>query len=231
MKNTPDGVVIHIEGAADRLPAFRDRLEHQLPPAAEIHALTVENAEAEDLARFSIRTSERIDDAIGRTAAQPIRVVITPDLSVCPTCLGEFGSDDDRRHGFALSGCTDCGPRFSIQTAAPFDRERTTMVDFPPCPDCLNEYADPSDRRFHAQNIACPRCGPRIRLEMRGDLIAIVDRTYPGAGCTDLPVIEEASRLLQNGKILAVKGVGRIPPDLRRDIGMGRPHPSSAQTP
>ena len=137
-----------------------------------------------------------------------VRAVITPDLAVCPACLAEFDSDDDRRHGFALSGCTDCGPRFSFQTSAPFDRERTTMVDFPPCPECLREYTDPSDRRFHAQNIACPRCGPRIHLEMSGDSGAMPHSGYPSANSTDLPVLEQASCLLRDGKILAVKGVG-----------------------
>ncbi len=208
VKNTPEGVVIHVEGPRDRLALFRQRVVREIPPAAEIHAITVEEWQAKGCVGFSIRQSERVDDAGGTGAIPHVRVVITPDLASCPTCLGEFDSADDRRHGFALSGCTDCGPRFSFQTAAPFDRERTTMVDFPPCPECLREYTDPADRRFHAQNIACPRCGPRIRLEMSGDSGAMPHSGYPGACVTDLPVLEQASGLLRDGKILAVKGVG-----------------------
>ena len=81
------------------------------------------------------------------------------------------------------------------------------MVDFRPWPECLREYTDPSDRRFHAQNIACPRCGPRIRLEMSSDSGAMPHSGYPSANSTDLPVLEQASCLLRDGKILAVKGV------------------------
>ena len=169
----------------------------EIPPAAEIHAVNVATEPWEGCAGFSIRPSERIDDAGGVGATPQIHVVITPDLAACPACLAEFDSDDDRRHGFALSGCTDCGPRFSIQTSAPFDRERTTMVDFPPCPECLREYTDTADRRFHAQNIACPRCGPRIRLELRGDLVATSHAEYPGPDSTDLPILEQASRVLR----------------------------------
>ena len=208
VRNTPDGVVIHLEGPVDRLAAFRERVVREIPPAAEIHAITVEEEPGEGCVGFSIRPSERVKDAAGAGAMPQVRVVITPDLAVCPACLAEFDSDDDRRHGFALSGCTDCGPRFSFQTSAPFDRERTTMVDFPPCPECLREYTDPADRRFHAQNIACPRCGPRIRLEMSSDSGAMPHSGYPSANSTDLPVLEQASCLLRDGKILAVKGVG-----------------------
>ena len=208
VRNTPDGVVIHLEGPVDRLAAFRERVVREIPPAAEIHAITVEEEQEKGCVGFSIRPSERVKDAAGAGAMPQVRVVITPDLAVCPACLAEFDSDDDRRHGFALSGCTDCGPRFSFQTSAPFDRERTTMVDFPPCPECLREYTDPSDRRFHAQNIACPRCGPRIHLEMSGDSGAMPHSGYPSANSTDLPVLEQASCLLRDGKILAVKGVG-----------------------
>jgi hydrogenase maturation protein HypF len=181
VRNTPDGVVIHLEGPVDRLAAFRERVVREIPPAAEIHAITVEEEQEKGCVGFSIRPSERVKDAAGAGAIPHVRVVITPDLAVCPACLAEFDSVDDRRHGFALSGCTDCGPRFSFQTSAPFDRERTTMVDFPPCPECLREYTDPSDRRFHAQNIACPRCGPRIRLEMRSDSGAMPLSGYPSA--------------------------------------------------
>jgi hydrogenase maturation protein HypF len=208
VRNTPDGVVIHLEGPVGRLAAFRERVVREIPPAAEIHAITVEAEPRTGCTGFSIMPSERIDDAAGASAMPQVRAVITPDLAACPACLAEFDSAADRRHGFALSGCTDCGPRFSIQTSAPFDRERTTMVDFPPCPECLREYADPADRRFHAQNIACPRCGPRIRLEMGGGSAAMLHSGYSGSESTDLPVLEQASRLLRDGKILAVKGVG-----------------------
>ncbi len=91
---------------------------------------------------------------------------------------------------------------------APFDRKRTTMVDFPPCPQCLGEYADPADRRFHAQNISCTQCGPRIHLERNGDPVLASSCGSSNPGSTDFPVLEQAVRLLREGQILAVKGVG-----------------------
>ncbi len=200
--------MIHLEDTGERLAEFRDRLERELPPAAEIHAITVEEEPGENCAGFTILPSEQLEESPRPGTAPPIRVLITPDLAVCPACLGEFDSRDDRRVGFALSGCTDCGPRFSIQTSAPFDRERTTMVDFPPCPQCLREYTDPADRRFHAQNIACPQCGPRIHLEKKGDPVVPSSSGSANPGSTDFPVLEQAARLLRDGQILAVKGVG-----------------------
>ena len=164
----------HARGADDSsrgarrpsIASFRARLESERPPAAEIHGIVAEPDAGPRLSRLrdlAERAGSRRPGRPGRAAA--VRVVITPDLAACPACLAEFDDPGDRRHGFALIGCTDCGPRFSVQMSAPFDRERTTMVDFLPCPECLREYADPADRRFHAQNIACPACGPRIWAE------------------------------------------------------------------
>ena len=129
VKNTPDGVIIHAEGPADVLAVFGDRLRREPPPAAEIHDITRHEVALEGHAAFSIHESERADRRVRSSSA-----VITPDLAACRPCLAEFDSPDDRRFGFALSGCTDCGPRFSIQTSAPFDRERTTMLDFAALP-------------------------------------------------------------------------------------------------
>ena len=124
VKNTPEGVIIHAEGPADVLEAFADRLRREPPPAAEIHDITRHEAAPEGHQQFSIHESELAENS------PVILAVITPDLAACRPCLAEFDSPADRRFGFALSGCTDCGPRFSIQTSAPFDRERTTMLDF-----------------------------------------------------------------------------------------------------
>jgi hydrogenase maturation protein HypF len=198
VKNTPEGVIIHAEGPADVLAAFGDRLRREPPPAAEIHGITRHEVSLEGHQQFSIHESELAENS------PLILAVIAPDLAACGACLVEFDSPADRRFGFALSGCTDCGPRFSIQTSAPFDRERTTMLDFALCTECSREYADPADRRFHAQNIACPRCGPRIWLEAEG-----------ASGLDDLPhsendrsVAARAAAFLRSGKVLAVKGIG-----------------------
>ncbi len=208
VKNTPDGVVIHIEGPEVPLADFRRRLTGELPPAAEVLSVTVEDTLPEGHRGFAIRRSDEIGSAGKPGAGALLRVLITPDLAACPACLAEFHSAEDRRHGFALSGCTDCGPRFSIQVSAPFDRERTTMIDFLLCPDCQKEYEDPADRRFHAQNTSCPRCGPRIWLEPGGAPHSLPQPAPEPADTSDFPVLEQAARQLREGKILAVKGIG-----------------------
>ncbi|HKM52014.1 MAG TPA: carbamoyltransferase HypF [Isosphaeraceae bacterium] len=208
VQNTPEGVLIHVEGLGEQLAHFRDRLEHEIPSAAVLLAINAEPRAVEGLSAFSIRPSTTVVSQADDGSSASGRVLITPDLAVCPACIAEFDDPDDRRAGFALSGCTGCGPRFSIQVSSPFDRERTTMVDFAPCPDCQREYADPADRRFHAQNIACPRCGPRIWLEPTAEPDAILNSVPDPPDINDLTALEEAAELLRGGAILAVKGIG-----------------------
>ncbi len=118
-------------------------------------------------------------EATGRSA------LIPPDVATCDDCLRELFDPADRRYRYPFVNCTQCGPRFTIVVRTPYDRPNTTMAGFPMCADCRREYEDPLDRRFHAEPIACAVCGPRLSLELG-----------------------EAVRLLCEGAILAVKGLG-----------------------
>src|SRR5205085_3630946 len=91
-------------------------------------------------------------------------VFIAPDVATCPECLAELLDPADRRYGYPFLNCTNCGPRLTIITGAPYDRPRTTMASFAMCLACRAEYDDPTDRRFDAQPTACADCGPRLRL-------------------------------------------------------------------
>src|SRR5512135_211985 len=189
VKNTPVGVAIHLEGPSERLDEFRARLPREAPAEARIDELRAQSVAPCSHLGFSIDESEV-------RAAASASAEITPDLATCAACLAEFLDPADRRFGYALSGCSACGPRFTTLTSVPFDRARTALAAFPPCPDCLREYRSPSDRRFHAQNVVCPACGPTVWLEGDGGPIA-----GPEA-------LAEAGRRLGAGAIVAVKGVG-----------------------
>ncbi len=111
---------------------------------------------------------------------------VPPDRAACEECRREVFEASDRRHGHPFATCTACGPRYSIIETMPYDRTRTTMAGFAMCRVCAAEYAAPADRRFHAQPIACPECGPGVE----GDGIA------------------EAAAALEEGRVIALKGLG-----------------------
>jgi hydrogenase maturation protein HypF len=187
--NGADGVEIHVEGEAPALDRFAAALSTEAPPAARIASVEAAPSSLFRLPDFSIREIRE-----GREAPT---VRITPDLPVCSRCLAELSSPTDRRQGYPYINCTDCGPRYSIVLALPYDRPRTTMCAWPMCRDCAAEYADPLDRRFHAQPVACPVCGPHFFLQEG-------EHRIDGDGAA----IAAAARLLRAGSILAIKGIG-----------------------
>ncbi|WP_280461308.1 carbamoyltransferase HypF [Nocardia carnea] len=179
--NDEAGVLVEVEGSAAALDAFAERLRRP-PPAATVESVECTDLAARDDTGFRIADSARTG---GRTA-------VPPDAALCATCTGELRDPGNRRYRHPFINCTDCGPRFTITTGLPFDRERTSMAEFALCDSCAREYADPTDRRFHAQSICCPGCGPVL--------------TFSGTGAGD--ALSDARALLRAGGILAVKGIG-----------------------
>nr|HML63131.1 acylphosphatase [Solidesulfovibrio sp.] len=155
VRNTPEGVVIEVEGAPGAVAAFGERLPAEIPPLARL--TRHERAPLPPLGETVFR--------IGESAAGAGHdVLISPDVATCPDCLADMADPANRRYRYPFTNCTNCGPRHTITRAIPYDRATTSMACFPLCPDCAAEYADPADRRFHAEPVACPVCGPRVWL-------------------------------------------------------------------
>ncbi len=188
VRNTSAGVDVELDGPPEALHAFLDSLSREAPPLARIDGVTTEEREPDGFTGFEIIQSEPDQGAF-----QPI----SPDVSLCSDCLSELSDQQDRRYRYPFVNCTNCGPRFTIIQDLPYDRPNTTMAPFEMCAECAAEYENPLDRRFHAQPVACPNCGPHIWLE--ADQVILAERE---------DALQSARRLLAEGKILAIKGLG-----------------------
>jgi hydrogenase maturation protein HypF len=188
VRNQAGGVTIEVEGDTAPLDKFLSSLVSDSPPLAHIDELTWQRQFPVGDKQFRIESS---DCSISGPVA------ISPDISTCEQCLTELFDPRDRRYRYPFINCTNCGPRLTIVTGAPYDRERTTMVGFDMCPACRAEYEDPAHRRFHAQPTACPVCGPTLKIL---DSTGIAIETEDPLDC-----ILEA---LRDGKIVAIKGLG-----------------------
>jgi hydrogenase maturation protein HypF len=159
VENRVGGVLIEVEGNARSLDHFLTQLTTRPPSLARIDHLAWERRPPQGDRRFRIQPSE---------VESPGPIFVSPDVATCADCLAELFDPADRRYRYPFLNCTNCGPRLTIITGVPYDRERTTMARFPMCAACRTEYEDPCNRRFHAQATACPACGPRLQA-LNGD--------------------------------------------------------------
>ncbi len=191
VQNTSQGVRIETQGDPASLSMFRADLQERLPPLARITAFVEEDIGVlEGESGFSIIGSEG--------DAPSAEILISPDTATCADCLDDIRQPSNRRFAYPFTNCTNCGPRYSIISALPYDRPYTTMSCFPMCEECRAEYENPQDRRFHAQPNACPKCGPQVWLtDAKGNEIS------RGA-----QAILELARVLSRGGIAAIKGLG-----------------------
>ncbi|MDR0672668.1 MAG: carbamoyltransferase HypF [Zoogloeaceae bacterium] len=156
VRNSAQGVEIHLEGDAVRRADFVARLPKAMPPHARITHIRAALAAAEGMSGFRVR-----ENVLEETA---IRTAIGPDLALCPDCLAELFDPQSRRYRYPLLACTRCGPRYSVTRYLPYQRAATSLAAYPLCADCAAEYKNPADRRFYAEAIACPACGPAHQL-------------------------------------------------------------------
>ena len=187
VRNCGGEVEIHAEGPAERLRLFGDALLSHAPPAAGPRLLELRAAALEGSAQFEILPS---------AAAEKLKVHVPLDLFTCDECVGELADRAARRYRYPFINCTQCGPRYTLIRAMPYDRPNTTMQPWPLDEYCAAEYEDPGNRRFHAQPVACANCGPHYYLHSAGDV--------PESEAS----IRRAAHLLGQGSILAIKGLG-----------------------
>jgi hydrogenase maturation protein HypF len=188
VRNNGGEVEIHAQGPADRLQAFGDALLKRAPPAALAQLLEVRSARGESTNDFRIVAS--------KIGAQP-HIHVPPDLFTCDDCLAELHDPTARRYRYPFINCTQCGPRYTLIRALPYDRPNTTLDRFTLCRHCAAEYAEPLDRRFHAQPLACADCGPSLHWLEGGS------RIYGNA-----QALAAALAALRDGQIVAVRGIG-----------------------
>ena len=188
VRNVAGAVEIHVEGDVQALSAFEASLRHQAPPVSRIDTLAIDDALPLGATDFRIIQSA---DADGNRP-------VPPDVAICTDCEAELRDPTGRRYRHPFLTCTNCGPRYTVIDALPYDRERTSMAGFPMCEECRREYEMPADRRYHAETIACNRCGPRVWLIDHDG-----HRRAHGAAC-----IHDAATILGSGLIVAIRGVG-----------------------
>lgn len=202
VKNTAAGVDIEVDGSPEALEAFIDALKVETPPLGRIDSFEISSQKSQGYSSFQIVHSDSNPEDF---------IPISPDVSICPDCLQELFNSVNRRYHYPFTNCTNCGPRFTIIKDIPYDRPKTTMAEFPLCPDCRAEYNDPTNRRFHAQPVACSICGPKIWLEYparEGEPNRTITESEAGQRIATDNILRESQQLLNDGKILAIKGLG-----------------------
>ncbi len=188
--NSPEGVLIELQGSEDALNGFDQSFKDDLPRLARIVSLDKKNLDVvEGEEKFCILAS---------TAGEGHCVLISPDVATCPDCFEDMNDPQNRRYEYPFTNCTNCGPRYTITKSIPYDRPVTSMACFELCDDCRTEYENPLDRRFHAQPNACAGCGPKVWLtDNEGNEIAGPETA-----------MRELAKILAKGKIAGVKGLG-----------------------
>lgn len=188
VQNLRGEVDVLIEGPHRKVERFAREVLARAPPLSRPRIVAASAVPAEQRRGFVILESAATEDA---------RVFVPPDSFTCADCLAELTAPADRRYRYPFINCTQCGPRYTLIEALPYDRPNTTMAAFPLCDECRAEYENPLDRRFHAEPVACAACGPEIWLEEAAS-----------ASARGESALRRAVELLLGGGIVAVKGVG-----------------------
>ncbi len=189
VNNDEEGVNIALEAKESLIEEFLNTLKNSPPPLAKIDSIKILQKEFEDFKYFEIRQSENNFNK---------STIISPDMAICQDCINDINDKTNPRYNYALTNCTNCGPRYSIINTVPYDRVNTSMSKFELCSFCKEEYINPQNRRYHAQPVCCEKCGPKIELLTNKN--EKLKENYPA--------IQELAKLIKQGHIVAIKGIG-----------------------
>ena len=180
-------VEIYAQGSGAQVDGFLKDLEERPPKRAAILKINTEDIPAENAPQFGAFDIIESEKTKGE-------IFVSPDIAICDECKEEMYNSKDRRYLHPFINCTCCGPRMTILDSLPYDRERTSMKEFPMCPDCAEEYDDPKTRRYDAQPVCCNACGPEVYLIGRGE--------------RGRDAITYTRKVIHDGEIVAIKGIG-----------------------
>ena len=187
VENNTQGVYIAAEGQEENVRRFIADIRVKAPPASDIEDISFEKIPSGGYSGFEIRKSRETAEGITE---------VSPDIAVCDECLHDM-KHQPHRIAYPFTNCTNCGPRFTIIKALPYDRHNTTMDVFEMCDQCRKEYTDVLDRRFHAQPVACNHCGPTYELICKKTRITRF-----------ADILQKTAELIESGKVIAIKGMG-----------------------
>lgn len=190
VNNDDKGVNILLYGNEKSCELFIKDLQENPPVLAKIDSINIEKITTnKSYSNFEIIQSENTNHK---------STIISPDMAICADCIEDIHDKSNFRHNYALTNCTNCGPRYSIIKTVPYDRCNTSMSEFELCCDCKAEYEDPTNRRYHAQPVSCNKCGPQIKLyNNKNEVIS-----------KDINAIEKIADIIKTGSIIAIKGLG-----------------------
>tara|TARA_R110002051_G_scaffold313263_3_gene389211 strand:- start:7068 stop:9329 length:2262 start_codon:yes stop_codon:yes gene_type:complete len=185
--NSEDGVLIHLNSTEEKARKFLGTILKSAPVVSKIQSHAISEIPFQEYDDFRIISSD---------SNRQINIPLTPDFAICESCKTEIRDKSNRRHGYAFTTCTNCGPRYAVTTKFPFERSNTTVSEFKMCTACETEYTNPNDRRFHSQTNSCSDCGIQLKLQDTDG------RQHHG---NQLELVQKAANLIQNGSILALK--------------------------
>ncbi len=191
VNNKVDGVHIECNATENIVNSFLETLLKNAPGLSRITSYEIRQIPQYNYTVFEIKHSQ---------ATGVPNLLITPDAAICADCTKELLDATNRRKNYPFITCTNCGPRYSIIQELPYDRPRTTMDDFLMCSSCNQEYQNALNRRFHSQTNSCSECAIELTLYECKDGAAVQINSSS--------VIDTIVQLWQEGKIVAIKGVG-----------------------